>query len=182
MRHDPEPSPAPSATAEPLFFPVGICKLALMFAATFGLYSLHWCYENWWAIKKRTNGRFNPATRTFFAPLFIHALFRHIQRAAQAGDLRTAFVPSAATGVYLTGFALAQIVADDLAVIALLPLYVPFHYAQCLANRVNAERSPGAERNERLTVGNKITIGLGGALLVLALCLALAGLIGRLSG
>src|SRR5262245_50795430 len=155
-------------------------KLALMFASTLGLYSLHWCYENWWLIKARTRASFSPKTRAFLAPVFIYGIFREIGHAAEDQRVPTAFAPAGAAVLYIVGVVATRVLADDLVVFALLLLYVPIHGAQFLVNQLNAQHSPDADRNEKLSLSNKIVVGLGGALFVLTLWGAVQGVQMRL--
>jgi hypothetical protein len=160
---------AGGAPEQPLFYPVGLRKFALMHAVTFGLYELHWFYENWWLIKARRNARFNPAGRTFMAPVFVWSLFREIRRAADEERIPTAFSPLGAAVLYLVGVLATFALIDDLWPVGLLLLYVPLHAAQHLASRVNAARAPHADRNETYSLANKATLLVGGVLFLLGL-------------
>jgi hypothetical protein len=170
----------PASTVRPLFFPVGMRKLALMFASTLGLYGVHWCYENWWLIKARTRASFSPKTRAFLAPVFIYGIFREIGRAAQDQRVPTAFVPAGAAVLYVCGVVATRVLADDLVVLALLLMYIPVHGAQLLANQLNSQHAPAADRNEKLSLPNKAVVAIGGALFVLTLWGAVLGVQMRL--
>jgi len=161
--------PETADATQPVFYPVGLRKLALMLVATLGLYGLHWFYENWWLIKARRNAKFNPATRTFFAPLFAWALFREIRRIADEERFPTAYSPVGAAAVYLLGVLAAVVLIDDLWPVALLLLCIPIHLAQDLANKINAVRAPAAGRNDRLSGINRVALVLGGVVFSLAL-------------
>src|SRR5262249_10604570 len=155
-------------------------KLALMFASTLGFYSLHGCYENWWLIKARTRARFSPKTRAFLAPFFIYGIFREIGRAAENQRVPTAFVPAGAAVLYVGGVIAIRVLADDLVVFALLLLYIPLHGAQLVANQLNAQHAPAADRNEKLSLSNKVVVAIGGALFALTLWSAVLGVQMRL--
>src|SRR5258708_6479160 len=90
----------PTTESQPPFYAIGMRKQALLFVATFGLYSFHWCYENWWRVKERRNAKFNPKTRAFLAPIFGYGLFREVRRAADAERVPTAFSPVGAAVLF----------------------------------------------------------------------------------
>jgi hypothetical protein len=162
-------SDVPKPPSEPPFYSVGTRKLAFMYAATLGFYGFHWMYENWWNIKERRGDKFSPKTRTFLAPVFLYPLFREIRRAADEERIPTAFSPLGATLLYVVGTLVSLLLVGDLWPVTFLCFYLTFHSAQHLANQVNAIRAPEADRNERLTIGNKIIVLVGGGVFILTL-------------
>ena len=160
--------PESMVAKEPQFFPVGLKKLAIMHVATFGLYQLHWFYENWWLVKGRTNARFNPARRAFGSPFYAFALFREIDRVAEAHRIPRSFSARGSAFIFLLGVLAAFLLAESLWPLALLLLYIPVHAAQDVANQINSLLSPEAPKNEGLSFGNKVAVVVGGVLFILA--------------
>lgn len=157
------------APQQPVFYPVGLRKFAVMHAVTFGLYELQWFYENWWLIKLRRSASFNPGTRTALAPLFVYPLFRAIRSAADEVRVPTAFSPLGAYVTYLVGLLCGILLIDDLWPAALVLTYVPLHVPQHVAIQVNAIRAPDADPNDRFSWSNRFALAVGGILFVFAL-------------
>jgi len=72
------------------FFVVSTRKLAVLYLATLGLYSIYWFYKQWDAYKQSfpydsEQGKMWPAARSIFPMFFVFALLRHIKE--EAGEV-----------------------------------------------------------------------------------------------
>lgn len=79
-----------STNQQPIFFTASTLKLIVMSTFTLGLYTLHWFYKNWQAIK-RSGVNCNPVIRAMFAPIFACSLFHNIQLTKSKNQLVTKF-------------------------------------------------------------------------------------------
>jgi hypothetical protein len=86
----------------------------------------------------------------------------------RAERVPTAFSPAGAAIVFVSALVAGRVLVDEVALLPLLGLYLPIHAAQLVANRVNEVRAPHAERNERLSAGNRIVVAIGGLLFLSA--------------
>lgn len=72
------------------FFVVSPRKFILMFIFTFSLYQVYWFYKNWSNYQKQarlqnsTDSDIWPVARAIFSVFFIHALFRRVDKHAEA--------------------------------------------------------------------------------------------------
>jgi len=173
-----------AAPPAPMFYVVSLRKLAILYLATFTLYTFYWFYKHWDMYKGRhpAASRFGTTIwlvpRAVFPMFFTHSLFFKIRAAGRQ-------LPGAAhwhAGWYAT-FAvvwmlLSEVIdsliggtAGDLVSIgAVFPLLLPLLAAQRMANRACGD-AQGAS-NDALTKANKIWIAIG----AVAWLVAIAGL------
>ena len=100
-------------------FVVSTRKLAVMYLATLGLYSLYWFYKQWDAYRDSypydsSNGKIWPAARAIFALFYVFPLLKHIKEAApdQPKVAQWAYLPMA---YMMTTLLLVSAVLDRLA-------------------------------------------------------------------
>jgi hypothetical protein len=139
------------------FYGVAISTLVALHLVTFGVYSLYWFYRHW-LVRKRAGGMpVSPFWRAIFAILFVHRLFRAIDRGARMTRVRPAWNPNSQANAYvllvLAGRVTAQLSSDDLSGILIdLALsaasLVPLVAAQRVANLAN-RRSDEAYANQQ---------------------------------
>lgn len=168
----------------PAFYVVSLRKLAILYLATFTLYTFYWFYKHWDRYKGRhpEASRFGTTVwlvpRAVFPMFFTHALFFKIRAAGR-------HLPDAArwpAGWYAT-FAVAWMVfaevadrlvggtaGDLVSIAAVFPLLWPLLAAQRMANRACGD-AQGAS-NAALSTANKAWIAIG----AIAWVVAIAGL------
>jgi hypothetical protein len=153
------------AAEQPVFFPVGLTKLAVLGVCTSGLYLLYWFYKSWRQMPDRPSRRINAIVATMFCPLTAYFLFKEVERFSarsggpshiSAGALAVCFFLVDATGRMPDLYGLISL----LAFLPLLPV------AQ-LVNRLNAQLRPLADPNTRFSATNIVGAAIGG-LIVLA--------------
>ncbi len=154
---------APAAAADlnpstPLFFPVSLTKLALLYFASFGLYQLHWFVENWQLIREREGG-ISPIARALLSVFFCFSLFKRIQDETKCRSLRMA----GGAGVLALGW-IALTLACRLpnpgwiiTFLSVLPLLV----VQKTVNEINQQAVPDHDPNARITPGNIVVMMIG---------------------
>ena len=74
--------------AEDRFYVVSTRKMLILFFATFGLYQLHWNFQNWQLHKRATGESVWPLPRAIFAIFFTHSLYREIAAYDSTGGRR----------------------------------------------------------------------------------------------
>ncbi len=151
----------------PPFFVVSLWKLAVMSVCTLGLYELYWFYRNWQRVRVREQKGLSPAVRAVFALIFCYPCFRRIRRYGVGIGLPP--------GPPMLALALLRIIVELSGVLPMpgnLISMAGFLFllpVQAYANRINAEKVPGHDRNARLTLANWAWIVVGGSLLLLNL-------------
>ena len=69
-----------ATTQDPVFFPVGLTKFAVMTSCTLGCYLIYWFYKNWCQVPGGSGNRMRPAISAFFYPLTAYFLFKEVER------------------------------------------------------------------------------------------------------
>jgi hypothetical protein len=164
------PSSPPLPATKPLFFAVGILKMAVLSATTLGAYELYWIYKNWQLVKERELPGIMPFWRAFFGFFWIYPLLslmrtgeRALPGAVESGTLKAG--PLAMAWVLLT---LTWRLPDPLGLIS-FSSFLPLLLVQSHVNRLNAAAAPGHDPNTRFTWANWIWVVLGGILTVLSI-------------
>ena len=173
----PEPIPSPSEEFEtgpqqmtiqdqPVFFPVGLWKLAIMSVCTFGIYEVYWFYKNWKLLRDRDGMKVSPFWRTAFFPIWSFALFRIIHDRASNSRVPTSFSPNGmgVAVIFLNAIARSP---DPFWLLSLLS-FVPLLKVQSTVRQINRVHAPHADANEDLTGKNLLVLILGGLMLILA--------------
>ncbi|MGB0723118.1 MAG: hypothetical protein ACPGU7_12065 [Gammaproteobacteria bacterium] len=180
---------------EPPFFGVSLRKLTVMYVVTMGLYGLFWFYFHWRRLKEQRGLNVWPAPRAIFSVFFTHALFRHIEREAQARFGSAPWDPSKQAWIYVVLVIVSGvlnnltpqdnwIVTISLISMVLLSLSVmPLLKAQWIANRLNGdpEGASNAVYNGWNMVG-LILFGLAWAGWLFGLYLFMTGQVPELGG
>jgi hypothetical protein len=162
-----------AAGDEPVFFPVGLAKLATMITVTFGFYSVYWFYRNWKSVQNLTGDKLNAPIRALFYPLTSYSMFEHIQ--AQGRRLQVDITINAgvlAIAIFVLG-ALWRL-PDPYWVISFLGC-VPLLPVQSEINRINRRIAPAADPNNRLRAWNVVAVIIGGILVALSIAGAFLG-------
>ena len=170
------PYQAPAATVvdadeagagEPMFFAVGLFKLAVMSVCTLGLYKIYWFYLNWKAARRLDGDRPLPLVRAIFYPIMSYALFRRVDNHA----LRLALpgrISSLGLGLALFILDAAYRLPDPWWLVAFAS-FVPLLPVQAAVNAMNERVAPNADRNRRFTAWNILGVVLGVAFIGLIL-------------
>jgi hypothetical protein len=149
------------------FFPVGTHKFVVLSIVTFGIYEMYWAYQNWKRIKTASGQDLSPFWRAIFAPMWGFSLFERVRTMARNGGIDVGWNADSLAILYLLLTTLAWRLPDPLwllALVSVVPL-LPVHQTTQLANeRVS---SSAEAPNRRYSVGNVMTIVLGGLLLIL---------------
>jgi hypothetical protein len=150
---------------EPFFFATSTLKLVLMSVFTLGLYELYWFYKNWYLIRKRTDEKIMPFWRAFFAPLWAHSCFKHINASFTEGDSTKDLGIVSCAILYFLLYALWRLPNPYWLVsfLSFLPL-IPMNNA---AIQVNLKQSPTFDGNRNFSKQNWIGIIIGGVILLL---------------
>jgi hypothetical protein len=149
----------PELAEEGYFFEVAVWKLILMNVCSLGLYQVYWFYRQWKAMKPRELAMIRPFWRAFFAVFFCYSCFSNIKDGLGDEEAKGKSPGLLAIGFVL--FSLSSRMPDPywlFSVFSFLFL-IP---VQGWATRVNAEKSPGRDLNNRLTWKNWILIFVGG--------------------
>jgi hypothetical protein len=154
------------ATEQPVFFPVGLTKLAVLGVCTFGLYLLYWFYRSWRQMPDQPSRRIHAAVATIFYPLTAYSLFKEVERfsARSGGPSRVGAGPLAVCLFLVTA---ADRLPDLYSLISLLA-FLPLLPVAQLVNRINAQVRPLADPNIRLSAANIVGAAIGGLLLLAA--------------
>jgi hypothetical protein len=165
--------PDPGAGAQPVFFPVGTIKLAIMSLATLGLYQLYWSYRNWKSVQRLTGDKLSAPLRALFYPLTSYFLFKRMRNEARGlhQDLAISAGPLAIAVLVLT---LLWRLPDPYWLVSLLA-FVPFLPVQSQVNQLNQKLASAADANSRLRGWNIVAIFVGGLVLALAVVGLLLG-------
>ena len=157
-------APAVLSAVQPVFFQVGILKLAVMSIVTLGLYQLYWFYKNWKCVE-RHGEEVNAPVRAFFYPLTSYWLFRRIRdRAATAGgDPQVEAGAMAIMLAVFTAFGSLSGLACLFSFFNVLPLL----HVQAAVNKLNRKLTPGVDENSRLRGWNIVALAVGVPFLVL---------------
>jgi hypothetical protein len=146
------------------YFPVSLAKFAIMVACTFGLYSLYWQFCHWLYVRDNQNVRLSPGWRALFSIIFCYPLFRRIQRSAIVAGVR----PGPPAGLLAIGwvfFALCGSLPPPFFLVYFVSIafLIP---VQRVANKINKLANPGHDPNGAFSVLNKVTVVVGGLLLI----------------
>lgn len=165
------------ALVAPTFYIVSRKKLAILFIATLGMYTVYWFYKNWSNYKNRISDNFGddrsiwPVPRGIFAIFFTHALFREVK--AYGHDKATVAEwnnESQATKLVLTMIvsnvldrlsyrSIGSPYTDVASLLILAPLLAQVLSAQQMINVSCGD--PNGESNSRFTNANYAWIVLG---------------------
>jgi len=146
--------------ATPLYFAVSPLKLTVMFFGTVGLYQVYWFYKNWRLVKEREQSNILPALRSLFSYFFCYSLFSRIRTTAEEKHLDVSLPAGVLTLLWVITNLLGNLpdpywLITFTSIIFLAP-------AQIAANRINAQVAPGHDGNASFSMGNIITIIIGG--------------------
>ena len=159
---------AASQEPEPPFFAIGLWKLGLLGAATFGLYQLAWFVLHWRHIRDTQDKRLSPVIRGIWFPfVYVFPLAYRFGKVARSRAVGSPVVTLLLATLWLV-LGLGVLVSRAPMPVALLPL-VPVAALQAVANRANRSVNPGHNPNVRLTAGNWVLVAVGGLLLLLVI-------------
>ena len=148
------------------FFPVAPHKFIVMSVCTLNIYTLYWCYQNWWRIRERTGEQLSPFWRAFFAPFWAFSLFARI--AGQTGEqgVTVGWSPT----ILALGYLLmsAFVILPDPWWLLNLACFLPFLPVVQTIQRLNEREAATESRNEAYTGANVATILVGGIIVMLA--------------
>lgn len=152
-------------------------KLATLYTATFGLYSIYWFSKHWSHQKALWGLNIRPLARGFFSPLFAVQLFKQLDTDARNAGHAPSWSPVAHGTVFIVVNVLARLLdklgsktdemnAIDFAAL-LLPMLgiVPLIVAQKVVNVTVGD--PEGSSNSRLGVGGVVLLLVGSGLWLL---------------
>ena len=148
------------------FFPVAPHKFIVLSVCTLNIYTLYWCYQNWWRIRQRTAEHLSPFWRAVFAPFWGFSLFARI--AARAGErgMPVAWNPTLLGLAYLISTALGTL--PDPWWLVNLAAFVPFLPVVQSIQQLNQADAATESRNDAYSGANVATIVVGGVIVLLA--------------
>lgn len=159
----------PTAAARgPVFFPVGLAKLAVLSVCTLGLYVVYWFYKSWRQVPGRENqGAVRAAVAAAFCPLTAYFLFNEVERfsIAETGG------PQLGAGALAFCFFLCGVAGHLPVPYGLVGLFTfaPLLPVAQQVNRLNARMRPLADPNARFTPTNIIGAAIGGTIVLAAI-------------
>jgi len=155
-----------AATGEPVFFPVGKVKLAVMSLVTFGLYEIYWFYKNWQCVQRLGENVIAPV-RAIFYPLTSYWFFKHVNEELEKAQIgRTLGAGGLAAAVLLLG--LLWRLPDPWWAVSFFS-FAPLLPVQDAVNELNRKVAPDSDRNARLSGWNIAGIVIGGLFLILTI-------------
>jgi hypothetical protein len=148
------------------FFPVAPHKFIVLSVCTLNIYTLYWCYQNWWRIRERTGEQLSPFWRAFFAPVWAFSLFTRIDAQASQHGVTVSWSPTLLASGYLimSGF----VFLPDPWWLVNLACFFPFLPAVQTIRQSNEHEVATESRNEAYTGANVATILVGGIIVMLA--------------
>ncbi len=151
------------------YFPVSLFKLVVMSISTLSLYEIYWFYRNWDLVRAREISNISAVWRSIFAIFFCYALFSRIRHTARDNNIDISLPAGPLAAAWIAVSLMANLptpwwMITFLAVFFLLPV-------QAAVNRINAQLSPGHDRNSQFSPVNIAIIFLGG-------CVVIAGIAG----
>ena len=149
-------SPGDFETGLPQFYQVASWKLVVMSFATLGFYVLYWSYEHWRIVRMRERSDIWPVPRAIFSVFYVYGLFNRIRADGMARQLSN---PPAAGPLAVAWilFSLAWRLPGALAFLGMVSWLVLIPI-QDYASRINAQVTPNAPRNDRLTWLNWVAV------------------------
>ena len=158
---------AEESAPEPVFFPVGELKLALMSIVTLGLYEVYWFYKNWKCVQRNSGEKVSAPLRAIFYPVISYPLFKRIRSHAKTSGVEADFPAGALACAVFVMTLLWRLpdpwwLAGFLGVAPLLPV-------QGAANAVNRKLAPAADANTAFSGWNILGLVGGGLVVVLAI-------------
>jgi hypothetical protein len=179
-----------TADSVPMFYVVSKRKLAILFVATFGLYTIYWFYKNWDRYKdnkpyaSEVGSTIWPVPRALFSVFFVHSLFRKVK---EYGTDKPAVAQWRNT-LDATLLVISMIVwnlldraadksmgspyTDFLALAILMPLVLQFCKAQDMIN--SSCNDPNGDTNRRFSKANYAWV-IGGALFWIVVVIGFMG-------
>jgi hypothetical protein len=153
------------------FYLVSLGKLALLFFATMGLYSLAWFYLHWQAQNNTQSKKVFSIPRSIFSIFFIGDLCNRLRLEQQKQAVEYLWSPQRLSLVFVAVVILQN--ALEMAVrlgsldpgwlflwaFLLLPVFYVFYQFQLVANRVMGD--PFGNANRTITPINALWIGFG---------------------
>lgn len=94
---------------------VSITSLVTLQVVTLGFYLLYWLYRNWRTVAQTSAENLSPVARVFFAPLFVHELFREIRLNSTKAKAARMWPPALLTALFLLANLTAALTSADLA-------------------------------------------------------------------
>lgn len=174
------------------YYVVSTTKLAVLYLATLGLYSVYWFYANWRNYKRATGESMIPVMRGIFSIFFAHSLFSRVDRSLtdQPGDEAYSWSPTALATWYvvlsvvlnitgrMAGKSIGSPTTDILSIVLMFPVLYVLMQAQKAIN--TAEYDPAGQTNSAFTGANILWILLGAVFWLMTIVgyLAIYGLIG----
>lgn len=153
------------------FYVVSPKKFAILFVSTLSIYSLYWFYKNWSQYKKASKTKLWAVPRAIFAVLFIHNLFKKVDKAILDGAVIHAWNPNLLAWLFIL-LAVSSRVLDRLAAKSVFSPYSDLlsiavalleggvlYKAQFAINA--ACNDPEGKTNETLTTSNIIIVLIG---------------------
>ncbi|HET6777595.1 MAG TPA: hypothetical protein VFH26_01770 [Gemmatimonadales bacterium] len=158
--------PQPRVETPHDFFPVAPHKFIVLSVCTLNIYTLYWCYQNWWRIRQRTAEHLSPFWRAVFAPFWGFSLFARVAAGAAERGMPVGWNPTLLGLAYLITTALGTL--PDPWWLVNLAAFVPFLPVVQSIQRLNQADAATESRNEAYSGANVATIVVGGVIVLLA--------------
>ena len=156
------------ALHRPLFFPVGLTKLAVLSVCTLGLYVIYWFYKSWRQAPRRSGRSGERRSGGDLSPA-LHRLLP-VQRdwSVQRRARRVSAVQRRGSGFLLFRDRCGGLAAR--LATAWLASWLSFHFCLSLNASIGSmfQSRPLADRNERFSPANIVGAAIGGVVLLAA--------------
>lgn len=155
------------SNVEDHFYVVSTRKMMTLFFLTFGLFQLHWNFQNWLLHKRATGENVWPLPRAIFAILFTHSLYRKIgaydttgKRAEwDSGSYSSAMVFLMLIGYVLSWAGKSSRFFDLISILLIVPMGLLLNQVQVEVNARSGD--PAGSSNDNFTVANIIWCVIG---------------------
>ncbi|WP_426342171.1 hypothetical protein ACN9MZ_10970 [Pseudoduganella sp. S-14] len=155
------------SSEEDRFYVVSTRKMLILFFLTFGLFQLHWNFQNWQRHKRATGDDVWPLPRALFALFFTHTLYHEVADYDPSGKGRSWNSDTYATGMVflmLAGYALSwagtgSLLLDVVSILLLIPTGLLLKRVQLEINIRSGD--PAGSSNDNFTAANIVWCVLG---------------------
>lgn len=158
------------SNVEDHFYVISTRKMMTLFFLTFGLFQLHWNFQNWLLHKRATGENIWPLPRAIFAIFFTHSLYRKIggydatgkRGAWDSGSYSSAMVFLMLIEYVLSWAGKSSKFFDVISILLIIPIALLMKQVQVEVNARSGD--PAGSSNDNFTVANIIWCAIGVAI------------------
>ncbi len=139
-------------------------KIALLSICTFGIYELYWFWMNWMIVKQHEKSKIMPIFRALFSVIYCFPLFDRITNLYKKKKIVFSSIQLA---VFYIVISLLGFLPEPYLLLGFASFW-PIMEAQNIINEIN-KKDPSEKLELTFTTLEKLVIGIGGAILILAI-------------